>query len=266
MSEATPLGTAFEQHGDPARPTVVLIHGLGLSRRLFDPMIDSFAADFHVLTYDLYGHGESAPPPRTADLSLFAEQIRELLEVTGVEKAALVGFSIGGMINRRFALDFPERLSALAIWSSPHDRGVEGQQAVEDRAATVRDQGTMSTLPAALERWFTPEFRAAAPGKVDHVRQWRELVDAEGYAQAAWVLAHGVRELIRPATPITARALVMTAENDNGSTPAMSHAITAELPFAEPTLIIPRLQHLGLMEDPEAFAAPTLTFLKRTLL
>ena len=79
-------------------------------------------------------------------------------------------------------------------------------------------------------------------------------------------LAQGVPELIRPEPPIRAPALVMTAENDSGSTPAMSHAITAELPCAEPTRIVPALQHLGLMEDPAAFAAPTLTFLQRTLL
>ena len=53
--------------------------------------------------------------------------------------------------------------------------------------------------------------------------------------------------------------------NDSGSTPAMAHAIAAEIPGAR-TAIVPALQHLGLMEDPEAFAAPTLDFLKRTLL
>ena len=115
-TQFTAQGTAYTCHGEPsAQPLVVLIHGLGLSRRLFDPMLDAFAARYAVLTYDLYGHGESAPPPRTATLSLYAEQIVDLLDTVGAERAALVGFSIGGMINRRFALDRPERLSALAI-------------------------------------------------------------------------------------------------------------------------------------------------------
>lgn len=264
-TEMTLDGTAYERHGDPSRqPTVVLIHGLGLSRRLFDPMIEAFAEDFAVLLYDLYGHGESAPPPRRADLPLYAAQIAGLMDATGVQQAALVGFSIGGMINRRFALDFPDRLSALAILNSPHDRGEDAQQMVEDRAARVREQGTMSTLPDALKRWFTPRFLSEHPGQVDLVRQWRAQVDPEGYAQTAWVLAHGVRELIRPAQAITAPTLVMTCENDSGSTPAMSHAIAAEIPGAQ-TQIVPTLQHLGLMEDPKAFTDPTIAFLKRTL-
>ena len=123
----------------------------------------------------------------------------------------------------------------------------------------------MSTLPAAIERWFTPGFRASQPDRVDLVRQWRQRVDLEGYAQTAWVLANGVPELVSPATPVTAPTLVMTAENDSGSTPAMAHAIAAEIPGAR-TAIVPALQHLGLMEDPEAFTTPTLDFLKRTLL
>ena len=158
-----------------------------------------------------------------------------------------------------------DRLSALAIWNSPHDRGEQAQKLVEDRAAQVRAQGTMSTLPAAIERWFTPGFRASQPGRVDLVRQWRQRVDLEGYAQTAWVLAGGVPELVRPARAVTAPTLVMTAERDSGSTPAMAQAIAAEIPGAR-TEIVPDLQHLGLMEDPEAFAAPTLDFLKRTLL
>ena len=87
----------------------------------------------------------------------------------------------------------------------------------------------MSTLPAAIERWFTPGFRASQPDRVDLVRQWRQRVDLEGYAQTAWVLANGVRELIRPPQPVTAPTLVMTSENDSGSTPAMAHAIAAEI-------------------------------------
>ena len=264
-TEMTVGGTAYERHGDPSRqPTVVLIHGLGLSRRLFDPMIDAFTEHFAVLLYDLYGHGESAPPPRTADLTLYAQQIAGLMDAERVDRAALVGFSIGGMINRRFALDFPDRLSALAILNSPHNRGETAQQMVEERAARVREQGTMSTLPDALKRWFTPRFLSEHAGQVDRVRQWRAQVDPEGYAQTAWVLAHGVRELIRPATPVTAPTLVMTCENDSGSTPAMSHAIAAEIPGAQ-VQIVPTLQHLGLMEDPDAFTGPTIEFLRRTL-
>ena len=78
------------------------------------------------------------------------------------------------------------------------------------------------------------------------------------------MLAQGVVELIRPDLPISLPTLVMTCENDSGSTPAMTRAIAAEINGAE-VHIVPSLQHLGLIEDPDTFAAPIADFLDRTI-
>ncbi|MEM7058103.1 MAG: alpha/beta fold hydrolase [Pseudomonadota bacterium] len=258
-----PDGTVFDLHGSLEAPVVALIHGLGLCRHLWVRHLPALSARYRVLNYDLYGHGDSAPPPSEASLTVYSDQLAGLLDHVGVARASVVGFSIGGMINRRFALDHGNRLASLVILNSPHDRGEEAQQAVEDRARSVREQGALSTMDAALARWFTPGFRVANAQAQQMVREWRLKADAESYAQAAWVLANGVRELIRPASPITASTLVMTCENDSGSTPAMSHAIAAEIPGAE-TIILDDLQHLGLTEQPAAFTAPILEFLERT--
>ncbi len=254
-----PDGTAYALSGPTDAPLVVLIHGLGLSCRLWDNHMPAFGK-FKVLRYDLYGHGDSGPSGEQMNLTVLSDQILGLLNHIGAEKAHLVGFSIGGMINRRFALDHPERLASLAILNSPHDRGVEAQAAVEARAASVRDQGAFSTFDAALARWFTPEYLATGSGP-QLVRDWREQVDAESYAQAAWVLAHGVRELIAPTLAMDTPSLVMTCENDSGSTPKMSIDIAAEI-VQSTVQIVPKLQHLGLMEDPDAFTQPVVKFLE----
>jgi len=94
------------------------------------------------------------------------------------------------------------------------------------------------------------------------VSRWRKQVDAESYAQAAWVLANGVRELIKPQPAIEVPALVMTSEFDSGSTPAMSRDIAAEIALSE-LAIVPGLQHLGLMEEPELFVDAIIKFLNR---
>ena len=238
----------------------MLIHGLGLARGLWDAHLPDLKG-YRVLLYDLYGHGESAPPPEPATLGVYADQIAGLMAEVGMTRAHIIGFSIGGMINRRFALDYPSKVASLVILNSPHDRGAEAQEAVEARAKAVRDQGAFSTFDAALKRWFTPEYLANSDG-AEVVRHWRGLVDAESYAQTAWVLANGVRELIAPDPAVDAATLVMTCEYDSGSTPAMSHAIAAEIVGAE-VVIVPHLQHLGLMEDPRAFTNPIMNFLQR---
>jgi pimeloyl-ACP methyl ester carboxylesterase len=78
------------------------------------------------------------------------------------------------------------------------------------------------------------------------------------------VLAAGVTELIRPAIPVNKPTLVMTCEHDSGSTPAMSHAIASEIPGAQ-TIIVPTLQHLGLIEQPSLFTGPIRSFLDQQL-
>ncbi len=256
------MNTAFDVAGPVEGPVVVLIHGLGLSRQMWADHIPLLADQFRVVTYDLYGHGETGRAATPVDLSAFAHQIVDLLDHLGVPHAHIVGFSIGGMINRRLAIDQPDRVASLAIINSPHDRGVEAQKAVEARARSVAGQGPMATMDAALLRWFTPGHLAEHPEHEAAVRRWRLEADPGGYAEAAWVLANGVRELIDLPTALTVPTLVMTGENDSGSTPAMSHAIAAEIEGAE-TVIVDGLQHLGILEQPTRYITPIHRFLSR---
>lgn len=259
VSKVNASGTAYSLSGPKDAPVVAFIHGLGLCRHVFDAMLPAFK-DYQVLTFDLYGHGNSQPVKGMASLELFSDQLVDFCDDLDLPGVHVVGFSIGGMINRRFALDHGAYVRSLCILNSPHDRGEDAQMAVEARAKSVRDQGAFSTFDAALKRWFTPDYLTSGAGPA-LVRKWRELVDVESYAQTAWVLAHGVRELTGRDGEITAPTLVMTCENDSGSTPAMAAGIASEIPNAR-SIIVPDLQHLGLMENPDAFTAPILKFLK----
>lgn len=254
-------GTAWELTGPAGAPVFALVHGLGLNRRTWDGIAPALAEGHRVLAYDLFGHGESGPPPERPTLTLFAEQLRRLLDELRIDRAAVVGFSLGGMINRRLAMDHPDRVAALAILNSPHERDPQAQRLVEARAADSRE-GPAATLDATIARWFTAAFRASRPEVVERVRAWVLANDPATYARCRQVLATGVLELIRPEPPILAPTLVMTAEHDSGSTPAMARAIAAEIPEAE-LVVVPDLQHMGLMERPEEFSVPLLRFLGR---
>lgn len=264
MTERAPDGTAYELSGPESAPLVVLIHGLGLNRHLWQSHEAALSSFYRVLRYDLLGHGEGGPLPETLSLSAFAEQLRSLLDHLRERSAALVGFSLGGMINRRLAIDHPDRVEALAILNSPHEREPQAQQIVEERAARTITDGPGAGIDETLERWFTSEFRAARPDVVERVRAWVLANDRESYGRCREILATGVKELIRPESPISKPTLVMTSENDSGSTPVMSRAIASEIPGAE-TVIVPDLQHLGLLEQPGRFTEPLQEFLDRTL-
>lgn len=264
MVERTRSGTAYELSGPANAPLVVLIHGLGLNRHTWQWHAPEISSRYRVLNFDLHFHGESRPGPAAPSLTLFSEQVVELLGHIGERRAALVGFSLGGMINRRLAIDHPERVSALAILNSPHERSPEQQRIVEERAAHTSAGGPAANLDETLERWFTPEFRAARPEVIATVRQWVLANEPGPYAQCRMVLAKGVIELIRPDPPIAKPTLVLTCENDIGSTPAMTKEIAREIVGAE-AVVVPRLKHMGLIEEPALFTAPLLEFLRSAL-
>ncbi len=258
-------GTAYDLTGPENGPVIALIHGLGLTRgATYREMIPILAENFRVLSYDLCGHGQTALPTDEPSLTVLSEQLIALMDELGIDQAALVGFSLGGMINRRVAMDHPDRVSALCILNSPHERGEEQQRLVEERARDTSAGGPGATIDATLERWFTPGFRAQRPDVLQEVRDVVMANHHENYAKHRFVLAAGVVELIRPEPPIAHPTLVITCENDTGQPPAMSHAIGSEIAGSE-VIILPELQHMGLVEQPLLFAGPIKEFLGRKL-
>ncbi|MEP1521757.1 alpha/beta hydrolase [Ascidiaceihabitans sp.] len=258
-------GTAYNLTGPEDAPAVVLIHGLGLTRdSTWGQIAPVLALGYRVLSYDLLGHGETKLPGGPVDLTALSAQLIALLDELAIDRAALVGFSLGGMINRRCAMDYPDRVSALAILNSPHDRGVEQQQIVEERARSTAKGGPETGIDVTLARWFTEGFRRDHADRVAAVREVVLTNDPANYAAHRQVLAEGVTELIAPMPRIASPMLVMTCEHDSGSTPAMSHAIASETLCAE-TCIVPHLQHLGLIEQPDLFCEAVRAFLDRVL-
>lgn len=256
-------GTRFEWRGDDG-PAVALIHGLGLNRQMWQWQLPVLAPRYRVLAYDLYGHGDSPRPPSPANLTLFSDQLRRLLDESDVERCAVVGFSLGGMIARRFALDHADRLSALAILNSAHERTAAQRDAILKRVEQAREQGPSSTVEAALERWFSDDFRAGNPDVLDLVRQWVMANDKEVYPDIYRVLADGVDEIVEPIKTIRCPTLVMTGEEDFGNSPEMTRAIAESIAGAR-AVVLPGLRHMALAEAPEVFNQALVSFLDQVL-
>lgn len=255
-------GTHYELSGNRRNPPVVLIHGLGLRLSLWRDYISVLAEDYFIINYDLFGHGASEPPPSMPSLVLFSEQLKDLLDEIEVESASIVGFSLGGMINRRFAMDYPDRVQSLIILNSPHKRDPDEQLLVEERAKKTAKGGSAATLDTTLKRWFTADFLSSQVNEIERVREWVLSNDPTIYAQCRFVLAAGVKELIQPNPPISRPTLVATCENDSGSTPEMTLSIASEIKNAI-SVIVPKLQHLGLIERPDLFISLVQDFLER---
>lgn len=257
-------GTAYDLHGPSTAPLVVLIHGLGLNRDVWVQTIPALSAQYRVLAYDILGHGETPTPMTLPTLRLLSQQLAGLLDDLGERVAVLVGFSLGGMIARRFAQDHPDRTLALAILHSPHLRDAAAQAAIVARVDQAASNGPASTVEAALTRWFTNDFQQKKPKTMQKVRDWVLANDPATYPQFYRILADGIDEIVAPQPPIACPTLVMTGDQDYGNGPDMARAIASEIGGSE-TVILPGLRHMALMEDPASTNAALQALLARVV-
>ena len=161
----------------------MLVHGLGLDHCMWKKQISALKENFHVISYDLLGHGKSQKRKNSYSLKKFEVQLLGLVSNLNLGKFALVGFSLGGMVARTFAVSYPELVSALVVLNSPHDRSKEERDGVMLRVRQAENGGPKATVEAAIERWFTEKFRLCEKGILEQVRQWIMSNDPKIYAK-----------------------------------------------------------------------------------
>src|SRR5690242_14993310 len=105
----------YEVAGQANNPAVVFVHAGVADHRLWDGQFDLFAQQYRVIRFDLRGHGQTTSPNMAYS---HVEDLRGLLDFPKVERAVLIGCSIGGTAVLDFALSYPQRVTALVLVSS----------------------------------------------------------------------------------------------------------------------------------------------------
>jgi pimeloyl-ACP methyl ester carboxylesterase len=106
----------YDIHGQ-GKP-VVLISGLGYSLWQWHRMVPFLAKQFQVITFDNRGVGQSDKPAGPYTAQMLAADTVGLLDALGIEKATIMGHSMGGFIAQALALDFPQRVDKLILCST----------------------------------------------------------------------------------------------------------------------------------------------------
>lgn len=104
---------AFRRTG--TGPALLLVHGLGCDSSTWLPVLPALAEHFTVIAPDLLGHGASDKPRADYSLGGYANGMRDLLTLLGVDKATVVGHSFGGGVAMQFGYQFPERTERLVL-------------------------------------------------------------------------------------------------------------------------------------------------------
>ena len=131
-------------------PALLLIHGVGDKSASWEPVHAKLAQRFTVIAPDLLGHGESDKPRADYSLPAFANGMRDLLAVLGIDRVTVVGHSFGGGVAAQFAYQYPELVERLVLVSAG---GVEQDVSFALRLAAMpmgSEALAMVRLPGAL--------------------------------------------------------------------------------------------------------------------
>jgi len=165
---------AFVKTGEG--PALLLLHGLGCDHTTWAPVIPSLARHFTVIAPDLLGHGASAKPRADYSVGGYANGMRDLLTVLGIDKVTVVGHSFGGGVAMQFAYQFPERTERM-ILVAPGGLGPEVSPAI--RAITLPGFHTamgIATLPG-LRHAGVAGLRALSRSKLPGVHDLSEVAN-----------------------------------------------------------------------------------------
>ena len=202
---------------------VVLIHGVGLNHKIWDPQINSF--NNTVLAYDILGHGKTPLTKSDINFDDFSSQLLNLINELKFEKVHLVGFSIGSLIARNFACNYNDRLETLTLLCSVYQRSKEQQQIVNDRFELSKKSRSLSKQ--ALKRWFTDDYINKNPNIYEKISSMLEENNIENFLKVYRLFVeHRDDEKFEN---IKTKTLVMTGENDIGSTPEMSSKLSEKI-------------------------------------
>lgn len=252
-------GTRCLVEGQDGGTPIVLVHGVGMDLFMWDAVAAELRQSHRVIRYDMQGHGASEKPAGPYSLADYAAQLDRLADDLKLERFHLVGFSMGGLVAQGYASHHPSRVDHLVLVNTVYNRTPEERAAITARVADVRNGGYPASVEAAIDRWFTPDFRRDHGEVVEAVRKHMLGNDLEPYANAYAVFGSADAELVESVTEIRCPTLVITGSDDQRSTAAMAQALAARLPKGRLEIIAGQ-RHLTPLEVPGQLAASIRNF------
>ena len=236
-------------------PVVVLSHALGCDHTMWDGVAAQLLRHFTVVRYDHRGHGQSEAPPGPYSIDMLADDAAALIGDLQKGPVHFVGLSMGGMTVQALAARHPGLVKSITIANAALHYDDAARAMWRARVDTVLANGVGSIADGAMQRWFTPEFRAdlrmgGGAARVAALRARLEQLDARAYAASC--LAVSQIDFRASNALVKCPALVFAGTRDEATPVAMSEVIRDSIAGAQLQTI--PAAHLSAVEQPEAFA------------
>ena len=240
-------------------PALFMVHGIGARKTGWAALTESLKDDFTCIAYDLRGHGESPGAGKPFGLDELVADLEALRQKLGIEKANVIGHSLGGMIGPAYAHKFPERTIGLGLLSTAAFRTADDSAKVQGVVKAMEEKGISAVLGTLADRWFTDKFQAERPDRIEARKKQVIETDPSVFLNVFHIYAE--TEMSPWLHEVKAPSLVLTGELDGGCNPRLNKQIADALPNSE-LVILEGLKHAILIEAPDVVAPHVHRFLK----
>mgnify|MGYP003409420669 FL=1 len=238
----------YQTFGDASQPAIIFSNSLGTQFNMWQPQISFFEKKFYVICYDTRGHGASSAPQGPYSIEQLGTDVVHLLDHLNIEKASFCGISMGGLTGQWLAIHHPERFNHVIVCNTAAKIGQE--QAWNDRAQLVREQGLKPIAETAASRWFTEPFIRSNTAIVESLSNDLGAGSPEGYASCCEALAKA--DLRADLKTITVPMLIIAGQQDPVTTVADAQYLVNQIPNSQ--LIEINASHISNIECPENFS------------
>jgi len=245
--------------GDP----LLLINGLGSDRSEWLFQLSAFGRLFRVVAFDNRGTGGSDTPPGPYSTAQMADDAAALLTHLEIDRAHVLGVSLGGMIAQEVALRHPGKVLRLVLaCTAPGGEG-SVRPDPETLRAFVRSPGDdpEEEIRRVIPFFYSEEYRRGHPEEIEAFvrRRLGKPVSTEGHAaQMAAAVGHSAWDRLGT---IRASTLVIAGDGDRLVPPENSRRIARRIPGAK-LVLLPRAPHRLFAENAEEFNREVITFLR----
>ena len=219
LNKVDSSGTCYALNKVNEKSLIVFIHGVGLSKEIWEPQINFFK-NYNTLVYDLLGHGKTPLKKSKVSFEDFTKQLVRLVKELNLNKIHLVGFSLGALIARHFASEYSDKLSSLIIHGSIYKRTEEQKRVVKNRYEVAK-MNKPASKQSALRRWLSEEFSKKNPTIYKKIYSILEKNKRLDFLKCYDIFVNYIDDdsMLKK---ISTNTLITTGENDVGSTPEMS--------------------------------------------
>jgi 3-oxoadipate enol-lactonase len=246
----------YRLDGEPGKPVLLVSNSIATDLHMWDGQAATLAAHFRLLRYDARGHGASDVPAGPYSLDRLGRDAVELLDALGIERAHVLGLSLGGFVAQWLGIHAPDRvdrmvLSNTAAYLGPPERW---DQAICELLRAPDLQGTAEMF---LRNWFPAAMLDAAGDAIAPFRRTVLASAREGIA-GSWAAIRDA-DLRRTLRLIDRPTLVIAGAHDTVTSVEHGEAIASAIPGAR--LVVLPTVHLPNVERPQAFLNAVVGFL-----